>query len=272
MPSQSSAQRRRWFPPLAAAGLLAAFAAVGASVATAQTPASAALTPDPRFVLELEGGAVWQSRNDVEIPNDGTATRFSLQDLVGVGPWPSARLYATWRISPKHSLRALLAPFAYTETGVLGESVRFAGADYDPGRPTEATYKFNSWRVGYRYAFVRNERWIWRIGFTAKIRDAKVELKQDGTTSKDTDVGFVPLLHVSGDWRLAPRWRLLLDIEALGGGPGRAEDAALKLAYDLSAPFAVTVGYRVLEGGADVDSVYNFAWFNYAVASVVYRF
>lgn len=30
------------------------------------------------FVVELEGSAAWQSYNDVEIPNDGTATRFCL--------------------------------------------------------------------------------------------------------------------------------------------------------------------------------------------------
>ena len=31
----------------------------------------------PDFSIELEGGAVWQNLNDIEIPNDGTATRFS---------------------------------------------------------------------------------------------------------------------------------------------------------------------------------------------------
>ena len=40
----------------------------------------------------------------------------------------------------------------------------------------------------------------------------------------------------------------------------------------VSASWTVTVGYRTLEGGADVDDVYNFAWFHYAVASAVYRF
>ena len=50
--------------------------------------AAAQSTTTPRFELELEGSAIWQSRNDVEIPNDGSATRFSLEDLVGAGPWP----------------------------------------------------------------------------------------------------------------------------------------------------------------------------------------
>jgi hypothetical protein len=47
---------------------------------------------------------------------------------------------------------------------------------------------------------------------------------------------------------------------------------ALKLARDLSKRWTVTGGYRLVEGGADVDQVYNFAWFNYAVVSGIYRF
>jgi hypothetical protein len=233
-------------------------------------PAASATLPD--FVLEVEGGAVRQDRNDVEIPNDGTATRFSLKDLVGTGPLPAFRAYLTWNINAKSSLRVLAAPFSYTETGTLAGTVRFAGAEYAAGSTTEATYKFNSWRLGYRYALVRNPTWIWRVGFTAKIRDAKIELKQGDTSSKDTDVGFVPLLHLSGDWNFASRGRLLLDVEALGGGPGRAIDASLKLGYDISPYWGLTAGYRVVEGGADVTEVYNFAWFNYAVASIVARF
>lgn len=235
-------------------------------------PSAVAADTASHFRLELEAGPVWQSRNDVEIPNDGTATRFSLKDLVGQGPWPTGRLYFTYDISSRHSLRGLAAPLTYTETGSFEEPVRFAGAEYQPGLPTEATYQFNSWRVGYRFTFVRSEHWIWRVGLTAKIRDAKIDLTQGNTTSKDTDVGFVPLLHVSGDWRFSRSWWLFLDIEALGGGPGRAEDGSLKIGYDISSNGMLTVGYRVVEGGADVDAVYNFAWFNYAVVSGVYSF
>ena len=32
-----------------------------------------------RLIVELEGGPVWQSRNDVQVPNDDTGTRFALE-------------------------------------------------------------------------------------------------------------------------------------------------------------------------------------------------
>jgi hypothetical protein len=110
------------------------------------------------------------------------------------------------------------------------------------------------------------------VGFTAKIRDAKIELSQGDTTSKDTDVGFVPLLHLAADWQFASHWRLLFDFDGLAGGPGRAFDTAVKLGRDFGPRWRVAMGYRMLEGGADVDAVYNFAWLHYAVLSGTYRF
>ncbi len=225
-----------------------------------------------RFSLELEVGPVWQSSNDVQIPNSELGTRFSLKDLVGVGPWPAGRVYFTWNINQKHGLRVLLAPLSYTETGIFDDGVLFAGESYEAGIPTEATYQFNSWRISYRYKFKDGDRWQMWVGFTAKARDAKIELRQGNTTSKDTDLGFVPLAHFSADWRFAEKWHFIVDFDGLAGGPGRAIDLALKIGYDINDRWSITAGYRTVEGGADVDEVYNFAWFNYAVVSGVVRF
>lgn len=241
---------------------------LGGAVAVA-TPLAA---DPPRFVVELEAGPVWQTSNDVQIPNDESATRFALDDLVGAGPWPSGRLYATWNINQRHGLRLLLAPLSYTETGIFDGPVDFAGARYEPGVPTEATYRFNSWRLTWRYRLKDSERWQLHIGATAKIRDAEIRLRQGDTESFDDDLGFVPLLHFAAEYSLGDRWRLLGDLDALAGGPGRAIDLALKAGYDVSDSWSVTAGYRAVEGGADTDDVYSFAWFNAAVVSAVVRF
>ena len=233
-------------------------------------PASAAAQA-PRLIVELEGGPAWQSYNDVEVPNDGSATRFALDELVGTGPWPAGRLYLTWNLAERHGLRALVAPFSLTETGTPAEPIRFAGADYAAGEPVEATYTFNSYRLTYRYRALGGERSTAWIGFTAKIRDATVALEQGPTSSRKDDVGFVPLLHLAGDWYFAPDWRLRFDADGLAGGPGRAIDATLKLGYDLGRHWTVSAGYRTLEGGADVDEVYAFAWLHYLVGSASYR-
>ena len=68
--------------------------------------------------------------------------------------------------------RALLAPLSVTETGFLDDPVQFAGGQYSTGQPVTGTYRFNSWRLGYRYRFASRpdlEAWV---GFTGKLRDA----------------------------------------------------------------------------------------------------
>lgn len=226
----------------------------------------------PRWEIELEAGPVWQSRNDVQIPNDDTGTRFSLVDLAGNGPWFAPRLQVSWNFKGRHGLQLYLAPLSYTETGQFDEPVRFAGEEFSSEAPTEATYQFNSWRLSYRYRVVSGNKWLVWVGFTGKIRDAKIELQQGETVARDTDTGFVPLLLVETDYRISDRWHLLGELDGLAGGPGRAIDLALKLGYDVSDSWRITGGYRMIEGGADVDEVYNFAWIHSAVVSAVWRF
>ena len=226
----------------------------------------------PTFEIELEGGMVGQSRNDVQIPNDSSGTRFSLADLAGKGPWPAGRLILTWNLNSRHSLRALLAPLSVTEAGALKGPTAFAGETFQPGTPVDATYQFNSWRLSYRYRFLESQDLDLWLGFTGKLRDAKVALRQGNIYSEDTDLGFVPLLHLAADGRVFRNGNLLFDFDGLAGGPGRAFDSSLKLGYDLGDRWRLTLGYRTLEGGADVESVYNFAWLHYGVASFVFRF
>ena len=250
---------------------LTAVLLTGALASSAAAQSVSEGRPVPRWVFEVEGGPAWQSYNDVEIPNDGTATRFSLYDLAGAGPWAAGRVYVTWNMNERHALRLLLAPFSLTETGVPGQAIRFAGATLAPGVATEATYTFNTYRLTYRYRFHEGDATTAWVGFTAFVRDALIRLEQGATAGEKPDLGFVPLLHLAGDWRFAPRWRLGLDADALAGGPGRAEDVALEAAYDLADDWTVQAGYRMVEGGADVDAVYTFAWLHFAVVSLVWQ-
>ncbi len=80
------------------------------------------------------------------------------------------------------------------------------------------------------------------------------------------------MLHLAGRYKMSQSWYLNLDLDALAGGPGRAEDVALKLGWQIAPKVAWELGYRTVEGGADVDEVYSFAWLHYAVTSVRLNF
>ncbi len=238
-----------------------------AAPAAAQAPSS-----ESRFIVELEGGPAWQTKNDIQVPNDETGTRFALDDLTGSGPFPAFRLYAEVRLGRRHGLRLLAAPLTVEGTGVLSEPVNFNGSTFASGTPTEATYRFDSYRLTYRYRLASNPTWRVDIGLTAKIRSAETSLKQGQVSSNYSNVGFVPLLYAAAAWHPAPGWSLSLDADGAAASQGRAFDVSLKLYRDLSERWSLSAGYRTLEGGADVEDVYTFAWFHYFTVSAVYRF
>jgi tetratricopeptide (TPR) repeat protein len=57
----------------------------------------------------------------------------------------------------RHFISALYAPLQLTSRGSVDRSVSFAGASFAPGTPLFATYRFDSYRLTYRYSFVRDD-------------------------------------------------------------------------------------------------------------------
>jgi len=232
---------------------------------------SASAQDRERLAVELEGGPIWQSRNDVRIPNE-TGTLFSLVDLAGSGPYGVFRIEAAFDVNERHGFRVVVAPLTVENSGVLSERVLFAGETFEPNTSSTASYKFSSYRVTYRYRFYDGPTWRWKIGFTGFVRDARIALRQGDRFAEDTDVGFVPLVHLRGEAGLSDRLRFILDFEGLGASQGRAFDVAAKLGYTLSDRWEVAFGYRTIEGGANVEQVYNFAWLHFAVGALRVRF
>lgn len=233
-----------------------------------QLPVAAAA--ERSLTIKLSAGQAFQERNNVQIPNDETGDRFSLVDIAGEGPLPAVRLEGIWAFKPKHELRVLLAPLSYTETGDIEESIRFAGSTFSNTEPVEASYRFNSWRIGYRYHWKSKDHWDLWVGGTLKVRDAEIKLSQAGVVAIDDDLGVVPLLHIAGEYRFGTKWSVSFDVDALGGGPGRAIDIGTGVGYQLSRSWRLGAELRALEGGADIDEVYNFAWFNSGLLTLQY--
>lgn len=218
-----------------------------------------------QFWVDFESGLVLGTPyNKISIPNAGGTpfdlggSNFEVQPLV----FARARIGVTF--NDRHTITALYAPLTATYEGQFDQPVNFNGLTFAPNEAITAKYQFNSYRLTYRYAIIRSKRFRLGVGLTAKIRDADVRLTSDTQDTHFSNVGFVPLLNIFSVYRLSDRWRLMLEADALAGaGPGRAEDVFLGLCYDFGPRFGLRAGYRVVEGGADVKSVYNFTWINY---------
>ncbi len=104
------------------------------------------------------------------------------------------------------------------------------------------------------------------------IRDANIALSSPGLTSEKTNIGFVPIINFRLLWDIDDKFGLLLYGDALAAPQGRAEDVLIAATFKLSDRISSRAGYRILEGGADNDEVYNFSLFNYASIGITYTF
>jgi len=213
--------------------------------------------------FDLETGAVGTGYNNVRIPgNQGTL--FSLKDDLVSKTEIFFRLRASYTIKNRHTLSLLYAPLETTSKGSVSGDLLFEGVTFPSNTDLTGTYKFNSYRLTYRYEIVLKPKFEFGLGFTAKIRDARIALASAGLESEKTNVGFVPIINFRLLWEPYEKFGILLEGDALAAPQGRAEDVLIAATYRVSNRLGLKAGYRLLEGGADNDEVYNFALFNYA--------
>ncbi len=217
--------------------------------------------------IDFETGAVVTGYNNVRIPGD-QGTLFSLKDDLISKTEIFFRLRANYTIKSRHTLSLLYAPLETVSTGNVPYDILFEGETFPANTDLKGTYKFNSYRFTYRYEIVLKPKIEFGLGFTAKIRDAKIAMASSVLESEKTNVGFVPIINFRLVWKPYEKFGILLEGDALAAPQGRAEDILIAATYRVSDRFGLKAGYRILEGGADNDEVYNFALFNYALAGL----
>ncbi len=224
-----------------------------------------------QWFFDFENGLALSGYNDVRIPRD-TGTLFSLSEDLKTDPAYFFRVRLGYQWKSRHTLSVFASPFRLNAAGSVDKEILFFEETFPPNAPLTGVYKFNSYRLTYRYDFLRKEKWRVGIGLTGKIRDAAIKLEGDGQSSNKTNVGFVPLLNFRILWQFHKAWSLLLEGDAAAASQGRAEDVLLALQYNLNDKLTLRAGYRILEGGADVEEVYNFALIHFLSAGLTYAF
>lgn len=230
-------------------------------------PLSAGLT----WTLDIESGYVMSGYNNIQIPRD-TGTRFSLKNDLDIKGKIYDRIRLNIGIGSKHALSLLYAPLSLNADGILEKPVIFEGVEFPDGSDVDALFRFNSYRLTYRYRLFARPKFDMWIGLTAKIRDAEIKITSPTLVSSKTNVGFVPLLHLLIDWKWGKKSGLLFDADASAAKQGRAEDVSAAVYYDINSFWTIKGGYRFVEGGADVEEVYNFAFIYYFYVGIVLNF
>ncbi len=225
-----------------------------------------------QWSVEVESGLSFQSYNDVRIPNQSGTTFGFNEDFELQGPVIPFRLRLNFTFYEKNHFSALFAPLALDYEGSAPFDIQFQSTLFEQGEYIRGFYKFNSYRLGYRRDFLQTENWTLGIGFTTKIRDARVKLSTAELSDKKDDLGFVPLLNIYAAYH-HNNLTFWLDGDGLAGGPGRAFDVFMGAKGPLlDNKLLIKGGYRLLEGGADVSDVYNFTLVHFAVLGLIWNF
>lgn len=221
--------------------------------------------------IDLEAGVVFTGYNDVRIPGN-TGTLLSLNDDLQSKPIAFYRIRLGYTIDSRHTISLLYAPLKTESDGSVPRDVMFEGVAFPANSPIASSYKFNSYRLTYRYDIVKSPSLEFGLGFTAKIRDARIALSTSSLAAEKVNVGFVPIINFRLLWNIDSSFGLLLDGDALAAPQGRAEDVLIAATYALSDRIRIRAGYRILEGGAGNDEVYTFSLFHYATLGLTYTF
>ena len=225
-----------------------------------------------QVTIDLEGDYIASiPYNSVRIPSKG-GTRIDIANDLKTQTTFTFRVRGTYTIHDRHVISALVAPLTIKSSGKLEEDVRYSKRTYPEGAAVDVTYKFNSYRLTYRYNFISTEKLIFGAGLTAKVREANITFRNAEGSSDYPDLGVVPLVNFFLHWKPTTMFGLLVEGDALGTNKGRAEDIFAGATVNLSKYFALKGGYRLLEGGANVTDNYNFTWVNYAAIGAIVSF
>lgn len=225
------------------------------------------LTTNAQLRLSLESGAAFTQYNDVRVPNEdqNQGTLFSLSDdFEDSQPTVFFRAELAYLIEDRHMIELTAAPLVVEYENATLNSIDFAGTTFE-GSNINGRYEFNTYRASYRYRLLNRDKLKFGIGATLLVRDARIALSQGNVEADDTDLGFVPLVSWELSYTPEEKLSLLFKGDALVGPQGRAEDIFAGVLYNvLGKRLRLKAGYRLIEGGADVDQVYNFAFFHFA--------
>ena len=224
------------------------------------------------WFVDFEGGAAFTGYNDVQIPSD-SGTRFSLADEIVSSPAIALRFRGGVTLAERHTVFVLAAPLTVKGDGTLDRDINYQGQLFHQGTEVHSSYRFDSYRLTYRYSIVAKPGFGLGAGLTAKIRSADIALMSDSAYARRTDLGVVPLINLMARYNMTEKAGLLLESDALWSPYGRAEDVLLAFQYSPKESHSLRIGYRMLEGGADGGGkVYTFSLFHYLTAGITVKF
>jgi hypothetical protein len=218
---------------------------------------------------DIETGIVKVNRNDASSSwknsfgdlngIDGTLFSYAKDFNNPVKPLFRVRASYAFGKSKKHFLSFLAAPVQYKTVGILNNPITFNSIVFSANQQTEGFYKFNGYRLTYRYYFVQRNTLTMGLGLTLNLRDAEFSLRQGTKYERNYNRGLVPLINTYLNYKFTDHLGVLVDGDVFYvDNTGGAIDYLTGFNYSFNKNVAVKTGYRFFSGvGSEKGNVYN---------------
>jgi hypothetical protein len=224
-----------------------------------------------RHIIDVELGVLNIVYNDIANGIGSYASRFSSTAIENRPEFYSRYSYY-FNLDRKNSFRLLVAPLTVNGAGIIdpnsAATINYDNIIWNANQLINYEYKFNSYRATYRRTIFDNDKFTFMIGFTAKIRDARILINQNGLVSNDVNVGFVPLLYFNFEYRPIDKLTLGIEGDVTGAPQGSAVDVDVFARYRVHKHVELAAVYRFLFGGVSIATNYNYGFYNYFGAAI----
>jgi hypothetical protein len=226
--------------------------------------------------LILDVGWFFMS-TDTRVRVDGESsaevgTDIDFDDTFGIGDFDRFRVEGLWRISKRHSLRAMYFENNRSAHRDISRDVNFGGETFPVGASVAARSELTIIQVSYDYAFLRRENYELAGGIGLHMLDMGLSLdatvtstggSASGTIVEDaTTTAPLPVVGLRGIWRLphdfyisAQAQYLYLEFDPYSGS---LLDVKASLVWQATPRVGIGVGYNDFRFRFDIDDEGDF--------------
>jgi hypothetical protein len=252
-----------------AAGFVAC-SMLGVAHAAEESPAAERNPLDSKFIVDV--GYFFMS-TDMRVRVDGetsdaVGSDIDYDDTFGIGDFDRFRMDASWRMAPRHLLRAMYFQNNRHATRSIEREVNFGDETFPVGATVDAHSDLTVAQLSYEYAFLQRENY--ELAGSIGVHYVDMNLSLDGTisaqgnqASRSADVGAstsapLPVLGFRWLWRLPHDFYVTAQAQyfylQLDPYKGSLTDLKASVVWQATDHLGIGVGYNDFGFRFDIDA------------------
>jgi hypothetical protein len=203
---------------------------------------------------------------------DSVGSDVDYDDTFGIGNFDRFRAEASWRIAPRHLVRAMYFQNNRSASRSLERDVNFGDETFPLGVTVNARSELTVAQLSYEYAFLRRDNYELAGGIGVHYLDMGLGLDatlaaQGGTASRNLDENAtsqapLPVLGLRGLWRLPHDFYITAQVQyfyvQFDPYSGSLIDLKASLVWQFADHVGIGIGYNDFGFRFDIDDARDF--------------